>query len=456
MAVTLTGTSSGDQGLFNRLGKIGNLLTLLNAYRGGGSAGNLPVEIAAAAALYDGDDATQRLPVSDLLTGLATGQAGLGTLATQLRTAAQRTLVEMFDADSPLPSRTVAEALIALGRQMRTATTHYVDGNSLGATVTSTGNDGNGAIVVSTKNGEGYSLENLLAETILITCVEASTAGQEVLRFRGEQAVSDRLSHLWPAGSGCDARLTAIAAGGTNNLLTNGDFEDFTVANTPDGWTLEVGAAGTEIFSEGSVVYAGAKALKLAGGTAVNTQIYQALTGLRAKTPYAVNLWCKNDVNPAAGVLTVDLHDGSNVIADDAGTNNSFTIDLTTLGTSYVAKNAMFRLPEPVPSTVRLRVRASTAISSGTNTYLDHLAFARATQLNASLPGANPFVCPFSGASNWSLDDGNFGARVFKLVTTNDLASLWQLLLCRLFETDGSGWIAPVSGTTLVNDSLIG
>lgn len=458
MAVILTGTGAGVQGLFNRLGAIGHLINLVNTFRGTNSSGNLPFEVEDAVELFDGASTTIRdAAVDGLLAALTSIQAGMARLPTACRQAAHNTLVEMFDADAPLTKRDVAAALARLRTQMLTAVTTFVDANTLGASVTSTGNDGNGAVVTSTKAGDGTPLENLLAEDLSITVTAAGTAGSETLLVKGEEAVNDRLSHRWPAGSGASRSYTAVDAATSGSKLTNGTFDAFSPANTPTGWTIEVGSAGTTILEEATIVYKGAKALELDGNGAELTQIWQALTvsGLRSKTPYAVNFWGKVDVAPAAGVLTVDLFDGTSVINDDAGVANSFTVDLTALGTTYVAKSGVFRLPEPLPAIVRLRVRLSTALSAGSSLFIDHLALAQMQQPSTTLPGAVPFIAFFSGSVNWNKDDGA-GARVFKIAATNGGESDWQKMFARLFETPKTGYTLPTVGTTLIADALIG
>lgn len=451
MAVTLTGTSSGSQGLFNRLGALGGRLNAVNTVRTAGDA-----DIVTALALFDGASATIRNTVDGLVPKLRTSYTGSNAYLSALKAAAQAVLIEMFDADSPLATRDVATALDRLRTQMLTATTTYVDANTVSAAVTATSLTGTGNVVTSTKDGLGRTLENLLAEVIRITCTSNATAGSESIRFRGEEDLTDKLSYRWPLGSGIDRTLTSLAASSSSNIVANGAFETFTVANTPDSWTIATGSAGSQVYSESSTVYAGSKALKIAGDGSTLTQLTQTLTGLSAQVPYAVNFWCKCSGSPAAGVLTIDLYDGSAVIADEAGTNNSFTVDLTSLGTTYVAKSGTFRLPDPVPSTVKVRIRLSTALSNTYNLFVDHFAMQRMTQLDTTNPGASPFAAVFGGATNWSIDDGRFGnTSVWKIDAANDRASQWQELFDKFFDTAKTGFVLPVSGTTLIADSLI-
>lgn len=455
MAVTF----DGSDGLFTRLGKIGHVLNITNTFRGVNSSGNLPAEIEDIIEEYDGETPTIRGTVDALVDALTSAQGGLSSLLGSLRTAAQQTLIEMVYADvlangavlNPMRTKALSEAIEELIAQML-AGSETVDATEPSIAASAGGsNAGNGACVTSVLDAYGRRLENCLPEKIVAVCTDSTTSGQESFAFSGEVAVSDRLSHDWPGGSGASANLTAIDAAtssSSQNLLTNGDFEDFAVANTPDGWTIVTGSAGTQILSESSIIYKGSKALEYDGDGSNLTQIKQAITGLSSRTPYAVNLWAKVDVSPAAGVLVIDLYDGSNVINDDQGTANSLSIDLTTIGTSYVAKNTVFRLPDPVPATVQLRIRLSTALSSGSSAFVDHLAFAPATQLYTG----GPYAALFSGATDWELDD-KFGVTV-----TNAQAGAFQTLFDRLFDMRNKGLLLPsaTGAAETIDDALIG
>jgi hypothetical protein len=450
MAVTLTGTSSGAQGLFNRLGVLGGALNDVNTARG-----TISTSASDALALYDGANTTIRDTVADL-TGAALSQIDqLGSYPAQVAAIAADVLVEMFDADQPLPTKDVATALDSLEKQMLTATTSYVDANTISATATQTSLTGNGNVVLSVKDGRGRNLENLLAERLTMEVTDTTLAGSESITVRGEAAETDKLSHRWPRGSGANTTITSIDAAGAANLITNGAFEDFTVANTPDDWTISVGAAGTDILEDAADEFAGAKCLELVGDASTLIEIRQTIADLESLTNYALNVWIKADVVPAAGVLRVELYDGSAVIADEAATNNRLEITLSGITTSYVAKSVVFRLPEPVPASVILRVYLSTAMSSGSSIFIDHMAMAEMTQPSNDV-GSVPHIAVFSGSTNWSLDDGDPSLlNTFKIETANDRASQWQDLFNKFFDTSATGYILPSSGTTLINDSLI-
>lgn len=449
MAITLTGTG----GLFTRLGKLGHALNTINTARGT----TIPDEVIDAVETADADnDPAIRQALASLLSALSNGQSSLGGMASVIRQAAVSLLIRQVNADNPLPEQTEAAALDELIRQVIAADS-YVAANTISATVTQTSLDGDGKVVLSTKDVRGRPLENLIAEDLECRIL-GGTAGSETLEIRGEQAITDRLHWDYPAGSGARRTITLTNAEGTSNLLSNGGFETF-ASSAATGWTADVGTWGSQWVEEASTVYAGDKAVKLVGNGSTLSQISQDITdNLRALNQYAFCMWLRRDGSAAAaGTLTVDLHDGTSVINDAAGTANSFSIDLTALTTSFVAYTGTFRTPVTLPDTVKLRLRLSTALSSSRSVYLDHAGLILMQPIAANDPGAAPYAAAFSGASNFTVDDytgGGDGSRVFKITTANNLAGKWQLLFRKLFTMNGR--YLPTSGDTEISDSLIG
>lgn len=449
MAITLTGTG----GLFTRLGKLGHALNTINTARGT----TIADEVIDAVETADADnDPAIRQALANLLPALTNSQAALGGTASVIRQAAVSLLVRMVDADNPLPEQSEAAALDELIRQVIAADS-YVAANTISATGTQTSLDGDGKLVLSTKDVRGRPLENLIAEDLECRCL-GGTAGSESIEIRGEAAIADRLHWLYPAGSGARRTITLVDPAGTSNLLTNGSFETFE-SSAATGWTADVGGWGTRWVEETSTVYAGDKAVELVGDGATLSQISQDITSkLAALTQYAFCMWLRRDGSAAgAGTLVVDLYDGSNVINDAAGTANSFSVDLTALTTSFVPYVGVFRTPTTLPGTVKLRMRLSTAITNSRSVYLDHAGLTRMVPVSANNPAVTPYVAGFSGASNFTVDDqtgGGDGSRVFKITTANNLAGKWQFLFHKLFNM-GTRTL-PTSGDSEISDALIG
>lgn len=461
MTLVIDDTTPGAEGLCNRLGAILYALELVNASRNPATSGSWAEAVDDVFGQFVGVDPDVAATVAPLVAGRDAGGKGLDAIAKALRTAAIAVVNKMLLDAGLVPAATLEESLAAWIAAMK-AGGYYFDANAITAAATQTSLAGNGLVVVDVKDGDGYALQNLLAETLRIRVVDTTTAGAEVLQVIGQAVESDRLSFRWPQGSGANGRFTSVAAG-ADGILSNGTFETFTVANTPDDWTLDVGAAGTDFLSESSTVYEGSKSLKFVGDGATLHAISQELDVdlLTAKQPYAFVLAARMSAAPATGVLTLDLYDGGGVIADEKGTNQSTTIDLTTLGTSFVLKPFVFRLPDPLPAHVYLRLRCTTAIETGKNLFVDSARIIAMAKPATGIPGNVPNIAIASGSSPWSGDDGDpTGATVFKIVTTNDRASKWLLYLDRVFELGAKGLRFPVTGdsgaSTLVNDSLIG
>jgi hypothetical protein len=281
----------------------------------------------------------------------------------------------------------------------------------------------------------------------------------------GKAAVSDPFSQDWPGGSGANASTNLVDCtkdnGTSGNLLVNSSFETWTTTNYPDNWIEVLGTAGTHFIKEPSVIYGdtGLAAIQFKGDGATLLTLRQPFNTalstsagvggspqkLAARTPYAVSFWCRNDSNPAAGILRVALVDGSGtVINDDNGTANSFTVDLTTLGTSYVNKTGVFRLPASVPSTVYLEFKTTTAQTSPRILYLDGLALGKMLEV---YPGG-PFLLGFAGVTK-AVKNDRYTAAVTNTYGVN------QKYFERLWGMRALGLQLPSSGSPTVADSLV-
>lgn len=244
--------------------------------------------------------------------------------------------------------------------------------------------------------------------------------------------------------------LIEVETTGTSPLYTHvitfigvgGNLSQITITNGTTGGTYTPSTTTT-----GSThVYGAGKALEFDGDASQLTQIRQLLSGLKSQTPYTFNGWFKTDSVPAAGVLTIDLYDGSAIINDDQAVANSFTIDCTTLTTSFVAYNGTFRLPRVVPAIVYLRIRLSTALSNTSSVYIDHCSFGQASELYAG----GPYAALFSGAVGFAIGD------TFTIAVTNNRAGEFQEWFERFFDMRAKGLLLPSDSSGSIADSLIG
>lgn len=244
--------------------------------------------------------------------------------------------------------------------------------------------------------------------------------------------------------------LVSVATTGTSPNFTHtitfhgvgGNLNQVSVTNGSTGGTFTPGTT-----ANGSThVFQGGKALEYDSNGSELTEIRQRVLNLSAETPYAFNGWFKVDSVPAAGVLTVDLYDGSAVINDSQGTANSFTISAAGLTTSWAACNGVFRLPRVLPPVVYLRIRISTAVSNTSSVYIDHCALSPMSELYT----AGIYAALFSGNADFAAGD------MFTISATNDRAGEFQTWFDRNFDMRAKRLLLPSSGSETISDTLIG
>ena len=234
--------------LFTRLGKCFFAQDTVNANRAPTTSGAFPKELNDYLIEFDNVSTDLQAVIDGAAPAVAGGQNGLSPVTQWLQQSAQKLVIQMVKDDNPQADATLTTALKELIRQM-TGSSESVDASTVGASASAGGsNNGNGVCVVTTKRGDGLVNENIIAETVTITCTSDQTEGQEVFTAKGQASVPS-LSQDWPKGSGATASITAVnAASGSPNLISNGSFEDEDDrANFPDDWELLVGTIGTTL-----------------------------------------------------------------------------------------------------------------------------------------------------------------------------------------------------------------
>lgn len=448
--------------LFTRLGRFGKLRYALHAGQAGMAAAfdELYAEMGAAYPDLDGAVAAQEDASIRGLTGW------WGTAAASARELILRTVA----ADNPAAARSFPEALAELKRQL-VAYPDTVKACAVTAAASAlSGSVGSGVVVLSTTDGYGVTQEHVVEEVARLVCTADSytggaTAGREQFSFVGEPQEAGTFDYDWPTGSGASAGLAAVSAdedgSSSGNLLTNGDFE--TWSGSPlqaENW-ITSNTWGTDLVQSATALR-GSYSVRFAAGATL-TRLYTQFgssdtTGSTAGTSptpeasrsYAVNLWLRTVTGTAStGVLTVELVDGSGTVTQDGkGVDNSFTVALTALTTTWAAFNGVFRLPAAPPSTLRLRLRLSTALS-GADVLVDDVCLA---PMVTAYPGG-PRVAVFSGATPFQVGAG------WEVTTTNDRAgaaygATWQTEFLRL-TGDPTYLLPSTSGSPTLPDDLI-
>lgn len=459
MTIPFTGAGS----LFVRVGHQAGWLNAVNTARGTTWKTNVD-NIYADFTTY---------PDSALVNGLL-GQynstiAALDATGSYIQGLTQNTLVQMVYDDVKLNSQALAPNVTELVRQM-VANAASVATPTISTSVSAGGsNVGNGQVIASKLNIYGVQIDYLYAENIIAAVTNDSyssnpaTAYEEPIQFLGQFPYPNGTSNFWPTGSGANLLSAfvdpAIDASQTTNLLTNSDYQTFTVSNTPDQWPITVGSAGSTIFNGGSGdAFLGSGVLQFTGNGSELTAVLQqfnASSGTTAKlyanTVYGVGFWTKVDSVPAAGVLQVSLVNGTGttptIVADDATTDNATTVSLPGETTSYAFHSAFFRTPKTLPSTLALRVRLSTALTNARKVYIGGLVMTPAVQVYTG----GPYAAAIAGNIKADIAD-----RYTLAVANNAGTTAWQYVLQRLWSMNSLYPLQiPSSGSPTIATGLI-
>lgn len=440
---------SGD-GLFDRLGRIGKLLYLTNTHQAA-----LPAALDSLITKYDettppGLRDAIALTIASVNGIIANQIAWMPTLASLANT----TLLRMVRNDVPSSSNSIGDAVREVIAQMVTQS-KTVKASTTSVSIASVLAAGDGQVVGSTKLPNGTANELVIPEVAKLVCRSDSytgnaVAGNESFQFISAPNTVNAWNYDWPGGSNGSATFTAISPT-TGTVVTNGDLETWEGSPlSPSDWTVSVGTAGTNIVQETTTIYDGSYSAKIVGGATL-TAIYQAVSVL-SSTPYALGFWIYLSGVPAAGVLTVELVDSAGtVLTDDAGTNLSTTVTLSSsAATTWIPCSAVFITPRSLPSEVRLRVRISTALSAGTNLFVDRIMLGAMTRAYTG----GPYFGVLSGATPFAVRDA-FTATVANNRGGASYNATFQALFDRFFGMRAIGVQLPSDASPNIADTLI-
>lgn len=324
-----------------------------------------------------------------------------------MRNLVQEILIKTVDDDTPLRILTIELALKELIAQM-TSSSNDVDANIISATPAAAGgNTGDGTLIASVENPDGDTFPYLLAEDIIVECIEDSQAGRldagsELFRIQGEAPV-DEMDPTWPKGSGISLQTVSSSAeddagrapGAT--VLTNGDFEDWS-GIIPRQWTIAVGGSTISLTTTS---YRGTNALKIAGDGSTLTRLSQLIDdqagtfGIIAPwEKYLIAFRVRDDgTGPTAGVLSVALRNADT----EALVGSAVQIDLTGVGSTYAIQTGVISTPAVLPSSMKFDLRLTAALENGRSVYIDQVQLIRMVQLYRG----GPYIALISGATNW-------------------------------------------------------
>lgn len=455
--------------LFNRLGKLGRVINNINSFQATLETSLTDLTVGVLSQYQTEPDLAAEVG-SNWVTMLSSLEQPTGTMQQLTQDTINRMVFEAQpQIGQTYNSPNLNSSLAYIIQQMLSQGTTILQ-MTVGATTNPFVGVGNGVVNVSLKRPfDGKYLENAFAEVLTFTCtadsyVGGATAYNEQFTVTGEGSQTDVFAYNWPLGSNGSTTINAIdgdTSNGSNNLLTNSGFTNWS-GGTPNNWTVGMGA--TSITQNQSIIFTAGSSLQITGdgSTLVSlNQPFNSSTGttaaLASQNQYSVNIYLRTGgIAPSQGVLQLDLIDGGGTIINDlAGTPNSYTIDLTALGTGWTGFTGSFRMPAALPSTYSLRFHLTTALNNGAVVYLDKLSLGLSTQLYTQGPfvavhsGSVPFVqTPIADYATASVTNSR-GA--------GGTLSTWQTLLYRLLSSAvGYELIWPSSLSPSISDSLIG
>lgn len=220
--------------------------------------------------------------------------------------------------------------------------------------------------------------ELIVPETITFRCIADSyydglTEGAEQFEVTGNLPDQQHGVQTYE-GSGTIGTFSAAHAD-TAQYLSNADFENWSVTNVPDNWTIDAGTAGTHIFEEtnASLVYHGGSSLHFLGtGAQATIQVSQAppAGALKAGRMYFVSLRLRCDSAPAAG----DFLCSFSGTGYTPGSSEKITIAAASLPTSFTLYSFVALMPLNLPSDMKLILQWSGTPSITKDIYCDDVS----------------------------------------------------------------------------------
>jgi len=457
MAITF---GSGGNAIFVRLGKLFKVAKAVETHQSG--SGGLAEEIEDVVDEFTSADMHM---VSDFTAknAILNWQKSAGAILNTISSMAKRIVIEMVNDDTALNQKNLRQALVELIDQMSTDK-HVEDaifsvaGDDAPASITGTGN---GKYFTSSSNGEGKKFQYLRVGSTTLECVKdaqvSGTAGRETFTLMSDKAVSDIRDPDFPGGYG-NTNTIAVSdpsyqqqSGVGRNMLANGHFENFTVANTPDNWTVATGTIGTTLY-ENTGYHRGAKCLRFKGDGSQLTKITQTFNTsgqttakFRPETRYGMCFWIKCDSGVSAGVVKVRIYkaDGSTVLdtADIVVTPSSDLTDDT-----WTAKAVTFSTPLVLEASYKISIELTTALTNNGNVYIDGLQVFRMQHLTNS---SSFHIAIIPGATDFKLEDSA------KLAITQSTVSEMQKYLNKFLGLEAMGLQIPYHTSASEADSLI-
>lgn len=376
-------------------------------------------------------------------------------LATVIGDGQQAAILQAND-DAPLVPYTIQQAFTVVRDQML-ATAQTINRPTIGSSVTASGSNlSDVTVAVGLTNQYGDPLDMTLAETVTATVTQA-TGGSSfgaTITFVGQTAFPGT-DYRWPGGSACNVAV-GVTDPDSTTLVTDGGFASWTGtgSNTPVNWSIIDGAAGVTIFKGvGLGLRSSSDCAKVVSDGAQATKLGQNVS-LSTNTVYLITVQAKVNSADGSGTLVLQLTDNNgNVIQDDAGTNLSFSRNMSAqVTTSFQNFNFFVGTPRQLPATVQVRYGFGVAPSAAKFLLLDLAAVVAATRLYAQ----GPFVAAVSGVDRPAFAD-TWAVALTNSLTSQSFARGFDRLysLRGMVNSLGESLYFPSSNSPTLSDGLV-
>jgi len=490
MAITYTGTN----GLFTRIGKLAQVASVVNTFRGtlSNEIDDVFAEFTSGTAPFTHPDGPFDVHQIEPLT---MQKDFTERYFSQIDAAIQGSLINMIMGavrdGLKKPASNLNEAFHFLVEDMILYSAgFFVTEHALttaGTLSAGSANTGNGTILVSNNRsiaaaGAASKIESRIrTETLRAICTNDLSSGigggNERFTFEGEEA-KPRFSSQWPGGSGALRSIRVTSAGIANNvrqgdginILQNSDFNLWSSTTACELWTL--GGTGNNLAHTNG---------GQGGSLSVDTQRTTSTFGDRGQyniqfngngsfkhtatqrtnnsdgTPLRVHGNCtyfwsarikSADTTITSGVLRISLFNSAS--ATIANTSVSVDFSSSNLTSSFTHLSGEIQLDRNTTvEDTRVVIEFTTALQADRSLVMGELVFAKPTPLYRE----GPSVLMVRGANDFRVDD------TFTLQYVNNYAGVFQKFFDQ-YLGDLGDYTLPTgtqksSGSTNINDNLV-
>ncbi len=210
------------------------------------------------------------------------------------------------------------------------------------------------------------------SEVMTLTCVADSfrdgvPEGGEQWSWAGGPKYAEFDYHNEGSGDG-----PGVTTANGDPTVSNRDFTSWS-GNTPSGWTIVSGTAGTHIFKQTGTayVYRGSASLKFVGDGSTNPQIAQGISAslIQPRRRYHLGFRAFRDgTAPTAGSLQL-------LLSGTGMAPQALWYDAARLTRDWTLISCWWTAPDVVPDDLTLYLGVANALTSGTNVYVSSLHF---------------------------------------------------------------------------------